>query len=124
MLETYGREGHFERQIPIARALYASHWRALETALRRDLPAGCAWTEPAGGFLTWLTLPATVDVLDMRAAALAAGVAYVPGTPFYPDGRGRHELRLSFSHLDEAQLDRAAGRLAEVVGQVVSCGSG
>ena len=114
-LEAYGRAGHFEREIPRARALYASHWRAIEAAFRRHLPGGCAWTEPEGGFLTWLTLPEPVDTLAMRPAATAAGVAYVPGPPFYPDGGGRRELRLSFSHLNETELDTAVERLAGVI---------
>jgi 2-aminoadipate transaminase len=42
-------------------------------------------------------------------------VAYVPGPPFYADGAGRNELRLSFSHLSEEELDVAAGRLAGVI---------
>jgi len=115
MLEAYGRAGHFERELPRARELYASHWRAIEAAFRRHLPAGCAWTEPAGGFLTWLTLPASIDTLAMRPAATAAGVAYVPGAPFYVDGEGRSELRLSFSHLTEPELDTAVERLSGVV---------
>jgi 2-aminoadipate transaminase len=113
MVEEYGRAGHFERQLPSARALYASHWRALEQAFRRHLPAGCAWTEPAGGFLTWLTLPEDTDTLTLRPAATAAGVAYVPGAPFYSGDGGRNELRLSFSHLGAAELDVAVDRLAE-----------
>src|SRR5918996_5517670 len=38
MVEAYGRAGHFERQIPGARELYASHWRALERGLRGHMP--------------------------------------------------------------------------------------
>jgi 2-aminoadipate transaminase len=116
MLEEYGRAGHFERALPAARALYASHWRAVERALRRHLPPGCGWTSPTGGFLTWLTLPSHVDTLALRPAATAAGVAYVPGPPFYPgEGEGRHELRLSFSQLTEADLEVAVERLAGAI---------
>jgi 2-aminoadipate transaminase len=115
MMEAYGREGHFERQIPVARALYRAHWEALSGALREHMPEGVTWTEPAGGFLTWLTLPEHVDAIAMRPAATAAGVGYVPGAPFYADGRGGNELRLSFSHLGEADLAEAARRLAGVV---------
>lgn len=115
MVEEYGRAGHFERQIPAARALYRSHWRVVEQALRRDLPEGCAWTEPTGGFITWLTLPEHMDATAMRPAATAAGVAYVPGAPFYVDDQGRNELRLSFSLLDEEELDVAVTRLAGAV---------
>jgi 2-aminoadipate transaminase len=115
MLEEYGRAGHFDRHLPRARALYASHWKAIERAFRRYLPPGCGWSEPAGGFLTWLTLPHGVDTIAMRAAAAAAGVAYVAGPPFYAGDEGRNELRLSFSRLPEAELELAVERLAGVI---------
>ena len=115
MVEEYGRAGHFERQIPVARALYASHWKATRQALERHLPSGCSWSDPTGGFFTWLTLPPRIDTIDMRAAATAAGVAYVAGAPFYAGAEGRNELRLSFSNLEEPDLDVAVARLAAVV---------
>jgi 2-aminoadipate transaminase len=115
LVEEYGRAGGFERHLPAARALYASHWAALCAALRRHMPEGVSWTEPTGGFLTWLTLPEELDAFALRPAATAAGVAYVPGPPFHVGDRGRNAMRLSFSHLTEAELERAAARLAGVV---------
>jgi 2-aminoadipate transaminase len=123
LVEEYGRAGHFERALPRARALYASHWEALARALERDMPPGCAWTRPRGGFLTWMTLPEHVDTVALREAALRAGVAYVPGSPFHVGGEGRNELRLSFSHLTESELDLAAQRLAAVVRAAVGPGT-
>jgi len=119
MVEAYGRAGHFERQIPVARALYAAQWDALARALERHLPPGCTWTTPSGGFLTWLTLPEEIDTLALRPAATAAGVAFVPGPAFYVGDEPRHELRLSFSHLTEADFDIAIERLAGVVAGAV-----
>ena len=117
LLEEYGRAGGFERHLPAARGLYASHWAALSAALARELPEDVAWTEPAGGFLTWLTLPDGLDSTALRADAVAAGVAYVPGAPFFvgDDPGGARSLRLSFSHLTEAALATAAERLGGVV---------
>jgi 2-aminoadipate transaminase len=115
LVEEYGRAGGFERHLPAARALYASHWAALSAALSRHMPADVDWTEPTGGFLTWLTLPERLDTLAMRPAAVAAGVAYVPGPPFHVDDSGRSTLRLSFSHLTETELETAAERLAKVI---------
>ena len=115
MVEEYGRGGHFERQMPATRALYASHWRATKRALERHMPPGCTWSEPTGGFFTWVSLPAHVDTIAMRAAATAAGVAYVPGAPFYVGPGGRNELRLSFSNLAEPELELAVERLAGAV---------
>jgi 2-aminoadipate transaminase len=112
MVEEYGRAGGFARHLPAARALYASHWAALSAALERHMPEGVAWTEPTGGFLTWVTLPEGLDAFALRPDALAAGVAYVPGPPF----RGEpNTMRLSFSHLGEAELHTAAERLGGVL---------
>jgi 2-aminoadipate transaminase len=115
LVEEYGRAGGFERHLPAARALYASHWAALSAALTHHMPEGVDWTEPTGGFMTWLTLPEDVDTLAMRPGAVAAGVAYVPGLPFHTGDNGRNALRLSFSHLTETELETAAERLAAVV---------
>jgi 2-aminoadipate transaminase len=112
MVEEYGRAGGFERHLPAARALYASHWAALEGALERHMSGAATWTGPTGGFLTWLTLPEEIDTLALRPVALDAGVAYVPGAPFHVGDGGRNSLRLSFSHLTEAELGAAVERLA------------
>jgi 2-aminoadipate transaminase len=115
LVEEYGRAGGFERHLPAARALYASHWAALSAALKHHMPDGCTWTEPTGGFLAWLTLPDALDVFALRPAAIDAGVAYVPGPPFHVGDDGRNSMRLSFSHLSEAELETAVERLAGVV---------
>ncbi len=115
MVEEYGRAGHFERELPAARELYASHWEAAARALELYLPEGCTWSEPTGGMFTWLTLPETINTTTLRSAATAAGVAYVPGSPFYAADPKYNELRLSFSHLDEEQLGIAIERLSKVV---------
>jgi 2-aminoadipate transaminase len=115
LLEEYGRAGGFERHLPAARTLYASRWAALSAALAHHMPEEVQWTEPTGGFLAWLTLPEALDTLAMRPAAIAAGVAYVPGPPFHVGDGGRNTLRLSFSHLTETELETAVERLAGVV---------
>jgi 2-aminoadipate transaminase len=112
MVEAYGRAGHFERQIPGARELYASHWRALERGLRAHMPDGVTWSRPLGGFFSWLTLPEGIDTIALRPAAIEAGVSYVPGAPF---GGAPNELRLAFSYLGEPELEIAASRLSSVV---------
>jgi 2-aminoadipate transaminase len=115
MVEEYGRAGHFERALPSTRALYAAHWAALSEALDQHMPDGCSWSEPTGGMFTWLRMPEHLDAIALRPAATEAGVAYVPGRPFYVTDDGANEMRLSFSALDETQLAEAAKRLAGVI---------
>jgi 2-aminoadipate transaminase len=112
IVEEYGRAGLFERHLPSARALYASHWRAAEQALRDHMPAGITWSEPTGGFFSWLSLPPEMDAMALRPAALEAGVMYVPGSLFYVGDGPRNELRLSFSLLDAEDLEAAVVRLS------------
>jgi len=115
MVEEYGRAGHFGRRLPQARELYAAHWRALSAALQRELAGVCTWSEPTGGFFTWLTLPEGLDSVELREAAVEAGVTFVPGPPFYSGDDGHGELRLTFSHLGAGEYDEAVRRLASVI---------
>ena len=114
LLEEYGRAGLLDEQIARARALYARRCALLLDALRDELTDGFRWTRPRGGFFSWVTGPPELDVVDLYDRALTAGVAYVPGKPFYPDGRGRSELRLSFSRVDDADLPEGVRRLGAV----------
>ena len=70
------------------------------------------WSEPTGGFFSWLTLPPELDAMELRPAAMEAGVMYVPGSLFYAGDGPRNELRLSFSLLGEDELETAVVRLA------------
>ena len=83
-------------------------------ALERAMPAEARWTTPTGGFFSWLTLPG-VDTVGLAARAAAAGVAAVPGTLFFSDGRGGDALRLSFSLVDEEQIDEGIARLGSLL---------
>ena len=42
-------------------------------------------------------------------------VGIVPGTLFFPDGRGTDTVRLSFSLVDEAQIDDGIERLGSLL---------
>ncbi len=50
------------------------------------------------------------------ARALEAGVAVVPGPPFFPAAGGERHLRLSFSRADEGQIEEGIRRLGALLG--------
>lgn len=84
-------------------------------ALAEHFPADAAWTRPAGGFYVWVRLPGYFDTSAMLAAAVERRVAYVPGTAFYPDGRGKDQMRLAFCFPSEEQIDEGVRRLGELL---------
>ena len=59
-------------------------------AIDEHFPAGASYYRPAGGLFLWVTLPAGLDAVALLPEAAAHQVAYVPGQPFFVDGRGQH----------------------------------
>jgi 2-aminoadipate transaminase len=115
LLERYGRAGHLDERNAYARKLYAVRAAALMAACARELPAEVAWTEPRGGFFSWLTLPAGHDTTALAPRAVAAGFAFVPGSPFFPDARGSRHLRLCFSRTPTTDIDEGIHRLGTLL---------
>jgi 2-aminoadipate transaminase len=46
-------------------------------------------------------------------------VAFVPGTAFYPDGGGRHTMRLNFSNAQPEQIEIGIRRLGKVLAEIL-----
>ena len=111
------RDGLLDAQLPRVRRLYASRAAAMLAALRAHMPDGVRWTEPQGGMFVWLTVPAAVDTLRLLDRAIAAGVAFVPGAPFYADSPRRDTLRLSFVTVPDETIDRGVAILARLVNE-------
>jgi 2-aminoadipate transaminase len=114
LFEEYVRRGWIEEQLSQSRALYRRKCERTLAALERCMLSDVRWTSPQGGFFTWLTLPGR-DAADLAKRAADRGVGIVPGLPFFPDGRGGDNVRLSFSMVDEAQIDDGVERLAALV---------
>jgi len=94
---------------------YRSRRDVMLSALSERFPADAVWTHPTGGFYVWVTLPEYFDTPTLLAAAVERKVAYVPGTAFYPDGRGRRQMRLSFCYPTEDRIDEGVRRLGELL---------
>ena len=94
---------------------YRGRRDAMLTALEGHFPSDARWTKPSGGFFVWVTLPDYFDTAALLAAAVDRKVAYVPGTGFYPDGRGRQQMRLCFSYPTEERIAEGIRRLGELL---------
>jgi 2-aminoadipate transaminase len=115
LFEEYVRRGWIDEQLVQSRSLYRRKCERMLAALERYMPAGTRWTSPKGGFFSWLTLPGGGDAGDLAKRAVERGVAIVPGSLFFADGRGGNNVRLSFSLVDEAEIDDGIARLASLV---------
>jgi 2-aminoadipate transaminase len=115
LFEESARRGWIDEQLRLSRALYQRKGERMLAALERSMPTGTQWTRPRGGFFSWLTLPGGADSTELARKAAERGVGIVPGTLFFPDGSGDDTVRLSFSLVDEAQIDEGIERLGSLL---------
>ncbi|HKV38981.1 MAG TPA: PLP-dependent aminotransferase family protein, partial [Blastocatellia bacterium] len=91
------RTGVIERGLPRLRRFYADHCQAMLEALEQNAAKSARWTRPLGGFFILLETHDGIDTAELLPKAMEAGVAYVPGQPFFADSSGANTMRLAFS---------------------------
>lgn len=119
LLEEFGRAGGLDELIASSRQLYGRRARLTLDALAEHLPEAVSFTRPRGGFFTWLTAPPQIDTVALAVQALSRGIAFVSGKAFYPDGRGRNEIRLSFSKVADELIPEGTRRLGDLLSEAL-----
>jgi DNA-binding transcriptional MocR family regulator len=110
------RRGNLEPNLERVCGALRERRDALFAALERELGAEASWSRPDGGYFVWLDLPHGVDAGELLTRATEAGVTFVKGSDFYPDGDGgRSAARLAFSFVSPEQIDEGVTRLASLL---------
>lgn len=102
------------------RRVYKTKRDAFQSVLLDHFQNKADWLLPQGGLFFWLQLKTAqpVRTMDMLAPAIDAGVAFMPGEPFFADGRHASScIRLNFSNADVADFDRGLALLSAIVEQ-------
>ncbi len=85
-----------DAHIATVAAAYGDRRDAMADGLERLLPAGARVNRPEGGMFLWVRLGGEVDTAEVLPTAIANGVAYVPGWPFYASDPDHTTMRMSF----------------------------
>ena len=109
------KDGFLRQHVPTIRARYKQQRDAMSAALSAHMPAGTKWQVPVGGMFFWLQLPAHIDATALLPKAVDAGMAFVPGSTFFPHGGHADTLRLSFVTATPEQIHTAVAALARVL---------
>lgn len=112
--------GLLEAHLPALRRQYRERRDAMHAALVRHLPNGCRWTAPRGGMFFWIELPAGLDAASVLPRAIDAGVAFVPGAPFFGAAPKPNTMRLSFVTVDPERLEQGIATLATIVRDAIA----
>ncbi len=111
----YCRRGYLKPHVEYMAKEYTKKRNAMIDAIRTYFPPEIKYTYPHGGFFVWLTLPIDMSADDMFMRAIENKVAYVVGSAFHVEGRGKNTIRLSFSQVSEVEIKEAISRLGEVL---------
>ncbi|MDQ6640351.1 MAG: PLP-dependent aminotransferase family protein [Pseudomonadota bacterium] len=110
------RTGFLDTHVPTIRSRYRIQRDAMQAALLAHLPTSgplaCRWQMPGGGMFFWVELPDGVDSEALLVKAVARGVAFVPGAPFFAGAARANTLRLSFVTVGADVIARGIAALA------------
>ena len=115
----YLNAGRMPATLAHVRQVYAERAQAMGSALRQHLGEAIDFVQPEGGLFFWARLTGAkgniADGAEFARRAIAQGVAFVPGVPFYAANPDRATLRLSFATADVARIEEGVARLGKAL---------
>jgi len=115
IIDEYCNAGELPAQIERVRGFYRGKRAVMLEALAQHFTGRAQWTQASGGLFTFVTLRDPIDTAARIQDAVASGVAYVPGSPFFVDGSGRNTMRLTFAKESDDRIREGVRRLAAVL---------
>ncbi len=114
IVDEFCASGELPAQIQKVRAFYRSKRGTMLDSLDEHFRNRATWTPADGGLFTFVTMNDDVDMAALVPKAVANGVAYVPGGPFFVDGSGRNPMRLTFAKESDDRIRDGIARLAKI----------
>ncbi len=115
----YLQAGRMPATLDKVRSVYAQRARTMGDALRKELGEAVDFVQPQGGLFVWARLTgASGKVSDGNSyaqRAIAQGVAFVPGAPFFCAQPDHSTFRLSFATASEDKILEGVSRLAKAL---------
>ena len=115
----YLKSGRMPATLDNVRKVYAERAAAMGAALVRALGDAVEFTQPLGGLFFWARLTGKggklTDANVFAQRAIAQGVAFVPGAPFFAEKPDLATFRLSFATADTAKIEEGVGRLGQAL---------
>ena len=107
--------GRLDANLAKSIELYRKKRNLLLNLLEENMPEGVSWTRPEGGLFLFLTMPEGFDAVKFYDTALDAGVAYVAGEFFHPDGSGANTMRMNFSFMSPEKITEGVRLLSSLL---------
>lgn len=107
--------GAMDRHLRRLRAALQTQVLQTAEAILANFPSGTALSKPAGGYVLWVTLPDSVDAMDVYREAIHEKIYIAPGHIFCPVSDIPNRLRLSCGY---PFTDRIANAI-QILGKII-----
>lgn len=114
VLLEYLRMGKLKNHIQKICRTYGARRDLMMEGIAKYFPPEVKVVKPMGGLFLWMQLPNGMSAKELLPKAVEAKVAYVYGSPFYPNGGGEDTLRLNFSNATDEQITEGIKRLGKI----------
>ena len=120
-LEAYVTVGRYQAHLRRSCQVFRKRRDAMVIAINKNLPASVQFDTPQGGLFIWLRLPKEILADNLHPLACNAGVDFVPGSRFFPDGiDGKEWIRLNFVVQKPDDIEEGIKRLGTAIRKVTN----
>lgn len=103
--------GEYQRNLRRLRGVLQSNKNLMVRAVQAAFPRGTKVSDPRGGSVVWVELPAGSDSVELFHAALVQNISIAPGVLFSPSNKFRRCIRISYGVPWSSQVAAAVARL-------------
>jgi len=115
VLHQYLLDNDIDAHIGRIRSTYAGQKEAMAKAIGRYFPVEATCSNPDGGMFLWAILPKGMSARSVFDESIRNNVAFVPGDPFYVNRTDVTTMRLNFSCVDEATIEKGIAVLGGIL---------
>lgn len=111
----YVIHNELQEHIQKIRSLYKEQCEAMIKAMEIYFPSDISFTRPQGGMFIWASLPEGQSSKELFDKAIREKVAFVPGDPFYTDGRVANTMRLNYTNASKEVIEEGIRRIGKLL---------
>ena len=115
-LDAYVNVGRYQAYIRRSSQTFRKRRDVMLAAIKDHLPSNVSFDEPKGGLFIWLRLPKSLSAEKLLPLACKEGVAFVPGSYFFINGKSGDEwIRLNFASQPDEDIEEGIKRLGKAI---------
>ncbi|MES2261675.1 MAG: PLP-dependent aminotransferase family protein [Pseudomonadota bacterium] len=118
----YLQKDGYDRHLRKVRKAYEQQANMMASAVRRFFPPGTRTSQPQGGYVLWVELPAGVDSMQLYAQARERNITVGPGYMFSVRNSFSNFIRLNYSYAWTAATEAALKTLGRLAAELVRPG--